>query len=58
MEEKDLKGKKENAGNLDMRAEILEEEGGMFGPLGEHRSNSYCWHLCNKNHIPLTWWAK
>lgn len=30
MVEKDLKGKKENAGNLDMRAEILKEGGGVW----------------------------
>lgn len=34
MVEKDLKGKKENAGNLDMRAEILKEGGGGLGLWG------------------------
>jgi len=41
-----LKGEKGNSGNLEMRAEML-EEGEMFRPSEAHRSNSHCrntWH--------------
>lgn len=53
-----LKGEKGNIGNLEMRAEML-EEGEIFRPLEAHRSNSHFWSLWhNKNSFPLTLWAE
>lgn len=53
-----LKGEKGNTGNLEIRAEML-EEGEMFRPLEAHRSNSCCWSpRHNKNYSPPTLWAK